>query len=60
MLETVKVRHESDAATLPESRVVPFGHLFAEKLLNSPVAGTTTGTQTGTTEAMDSDTDHDT
>jgi hypothetical protein len=52
-------RPETDVAVQSESRVVPFGHLLAEKLAPSAVGGTQTGTQTGKPDSMDTDTDRD-
>jgi hypothetical protein len=62
MLDTTKVRHESDATSLPESGprcAVPLGHLLAERLPQGSMGGTKTATMTGDKQAQDTDSDND-
>jgi hypothetical protein len=64
MLDTTKVRHESDAASLPEAGpryAIPLGHLLAERLRQGTMCQTRTETNsmTGPPDAQDADPDTD-
>lgn len=62
MPDTLKLCHEVDTQVLPEAgprRVVPLGHLLAEKMAPGSMNKTSTNTMTGPKDAQDSDTDSD-
>ncbi len=62
MPDTTKVRHESDAASLPEAGpryAIPLGHLLAERLPQGTMSQTETNSMTGPPDAQDTDPDTD-
>jgi hypothetical protein len=62
MLDTTKVRQESDAAPVPEAgprSAIPLGYLLAERLPQGTMSQTETNSMTGPPDAQDRDPDTD-